>query len=553
MADWRPFGHLWVQDYMQGIVTVSREDQPPNRSRKQLPLIPRIPDWDPEDEIHYMQIPPLRVAVKAPDSTSVASFAKVWVDKHQCNGEPYSVLDDTIKMFYEVARGVGIKPTQFRHVFWKILGGKALNYYRDNVPTSYDFATLYWIIKAYFETDVNQATYHTDWSTLTLRSMQEKSPGKDRMEVLEELFRKLHNCQRALGRDYEGEVHGMTALKRAVRNDPAFDMALFSKANSLTQLQENLRSSLKIHTDRHASHQYVSTEVEGAIQSAVQTAMKQYYADRGYGQAGRGSVYPGTRGEGRGENSGRFRKDPAHFRRPGPRGQGQRQRGLGKCFICGDPKCRSWKHPQKEQEASKRRWEESERSAGRRIYHTAYEAYAQIFESSPDDEEDDEIPDPAAPQAALEYYEEEGEDIQEASAHYMEAATVDITAFHQAEALVNRLQDRSFEHRLTTAIPVGCAEVEASQFVLAPQPAEVYQGIIPDTGAAEFSTVGQRQWEALKRVIDLTLDTAQAGKARIRFGNGDFLTSLGATKVKTPLGEIIFHLLPTATPFLLCL
>jgi Reverse transcriptase (RNA-dependent DNA polymerase) len=561
VADWRPFGHLWIQDYMQGIVTIDRQAQPANRSRKQLPLIPRIPDWDPEDEIHYIQIPPLRVAVTAPELTTLASFSKGWVDKHQYNGEPYSVLDDTIKMFYEVARGTGVKPSQFRHVFWKLLSGKALDYYRDHVGGLYDFATLYWIIKTFFETDVNQATYHTDWSTLTLRSMQEKSPGKDRMEVLEELFRKLHNCQRALGREYEGEVHGITALKRAVRNDPAFDMALFIKADSLTQLQENLRSSLKIHTDRHAGHQYLSSEGQEASRFAGERATNQHYADRGYGQAGRGSVYPGTRSEGptrfnrfKSENSGRFRGDQAAFRRPGPRGQGPRQRGLGKCFICGDPKCRSWKHPQKEQDAAKRRWEEGERSAGRRIYHQAYEAYAQIFESSPDGEEDDEIPDPAAPQA-LEYYsEEEGQDSQEASAHYMEAATVDITAFHQAEALVNRLLDRSFEHRLTTAIPVGSAAVEASQFVLAPQPAEVYQGILPDTGAAEFSTVGQRQWEALKRVIpDLTLDTAQAGKARIRFGNGDFLTSLGATSVRTPLGRIVFHLLPTVTPFLLCL
>ncbi|WYZ42470.1 hypothetical protein EsH8_VI_000169 [Colletotrichum jinshuiense] len=84
--------------------------------------------------------------------------------------------------------------------------------------------------------------------------------------------------------------------------------------------------------------------------------------------------------------------------------------------------------------------------------------------------------------------------------------------------------------------------------------ASTFQGIMPDSGAARFSTAGYQQLLALQRDDpSITLDTSTAGNANIRFGSGDPLVSLGTTTVPTPFGLITFHVVPTNTPFLLCL
>jgi hypothetical protein len=60
----------------------------------------------------------------------------------------------------------------------------------------------------------------------------------------------------------------------------------------------------------------------------------------------------------------------------------------------------------------------------------------------------------------------------------------------------------------------------------------VYQGILPDTGAANVSTVG---------------------KASIKFGKGEATASIGTVQVSTEIGNIDFKVLNAPTPFLLCL
>ncbi|KAI0994393.1 hypothetical protein K3495_g13789 [Podosphaera aphanis] len=81
-----------------------------------------------------------------------------------------------------------------------------------------------------------------------------------------------------------------------------------------------------------------------------------------------------------------------------------------------------------------------------------------------------------------------------------------------------------------------------------------FQGILPDTGAAQVSTAGHEQFRALKMEDPLVqLDTATAGKAIVRFGKGTSVASIGSLKLKTPIGTITFHVLDTPTPFLLCL
>jgi hypothetical protein len=80
-----------------------------------------------------------------------------------------------------------------------------------------------------------------------------------------------------------------------------------------------------------------------------------------------------------------------------------------------------------------------------------------------------------------------------------------------------------------------------------------FHGIMPDSGAAGISSAGESQLLALqKRDPSIQLDTSTAGSNKIRFGKGMAIVK-GIVRVPTPLGTITFHVVPTNTPFLLCL
>ena len=75
---------------------------------------------------------------------------------------------------------------------------------------------------------------------------------------------------------------------------------------------------------------------------------------------------------------------------------------------------------------------------------------------------------------------------------------------------------------------------------------------MPDTGAAGLNTGGFPQFQALQKITNVQLDTSTASK-KVRFGPGDLVSSHGTYTVLTPLSNIVFHVLPINTPFLLCL
>jgi len=85
--------------------------------------------------------------------------------------------------------------------------------------------------------------------------------------------------------------------------------------------------------------------------------------------------------------------------------------------------------------------------------------------------------------------------------------------------------------------------------------ASKFQGIIPDTGASSISTARKEQVEALQREhnnLNILIDTSTASKHNVHFSKGN-ASSLGTIVVPTPIGTIRFQVLPTNTPFLLCL
>jgi hypothetical protein len=81
--------------------------------------------------------------------------------------------------------------------------------------------------------------------------------------------------------------------------------------------------------------------------------------------------------------------------------------------------------------------------------------------------------------------------------------------------------------------------------------ANTFQGIMPDTGAADVSTAGEPQVKALqKRFPKITVATSTAGQHKISFDNNLEIFSLGIIDVESLFGNVYFTIMPTNTPFL---
>ena len=78
-----------------------------------------------------------------------------------------------------------------------------------------------------------------------------------------------------------------------------------------------------------------------------------------------------------------------------------------------------------------------------------------------------------------------------------------------------------------------------------------FQGFLPDSGAAGKSSAGEAQVKALQQHMNLHIDTTGAGES-ISFGVTPAEIK-GTVVVDTLLGKIIFHVVSTNTPFLICL
>ena len=83
---------------------------------------------------------------------------------------------------------------------------------------------------------------------------------------------------------------------------------------------------------------------------------------------------------------------------------------------------------------------------------------------------------------------------------------------------------------------------------------DIFQGIIPDTGASGVLSAGEPQFKALYKIKpEVKVDLSRAGEHRIRFGKEDSIASQGTVDINTLLSIITFHVLPTNTPVLFCI
>ena len=418
------------------------------------------------------------------------------------------MFDDKVRIFLKACLSGHIKPSQFHAVFPRILAGRAEQYHVSNVDTEDTFAGAYGKLKVHFDTDANHQLYHKDWHLIEYTTIKREHPDKSPTEALELMFDKLQLCQRALGPAYAGGIPLRSQIIHACQRSPELAAALNKPAADPEEMMADLRATLAQYTAMNSQF--------------VADADDQYYLDRRYNNnhdrsRGRDNIRGGSFDRG---GRGSFRRN--NF--------GQRDKPWRKrCYICRKEGCWSTKHTDEEKRRMRSQYLSQCDVVGTAPTYNNLTAFLMDFEGH---EEGDHY-----------ILDENDDDIDE-----------DVTKDAQC---ITYLTDQAFLHHLTTqdVYSVKDNSTPATQFLIKDRYSRLtFQGILPDTGAANVSTAGREQLLALQREDPrVELDKQTAGQASIKFGKGSSVTSIGTTTVKTPIGIITFHVLDTPTPFLLCL
>lgn len=465
--------------------------------------------------IAYNQLPPVSIENTAPEPQAVATFAKLWDTKYAYSGAAYDVLDDKIRYFMTRARIAHIKPSQLHALVPMMLIGRAGDWFISQIgsqavtPT---FTEIYAQLKKHFDTEINRHAYYNDWTQMSFRGEIARNPTKNKMEVLTGLLDRMQLCQRALGPQVAGgDAQLRHNVERAVAGAQEFKMALFDESTSFEHLSSKLRSALQIDLNEQAQY------VQG-------NHVDSYYTDRHY--RGRGKRFDS-------QSSRRF-----------DTGQGSsgRREWKKKCYVCGKLGCFSTKHPQEDRDRAFKRYKDAQRFERKPVHRKEYQSYLIEYEGedpegkTSDEDEDEE----ETEEQFLQFFTSP-----HAPISIKDCATAAMTLANKAA--IHRLTYEREDDNVTPFDP-------PSQFLLDRYSRRVFQGILPDTGAAKCSTGGYEQYQALQHQDPtVQLDCSHAREESIRFGDGQKLDSLGTVTLDTPIGVIRFHIMPSSTPFLLCL
>ncbi|KAF7575713.1 hypothetical protein PtrM4_073370 [Pyrenophora tritici-repentis] len=201
--------------------------QPTNRVPNRPPELP----YDP-----YKTLPPRWSRNDRLDANTITQFSKLWDNSNKYTGNAYDLLDDKIKIFFSICWQVDIQEEQFHAVFPRILTGRAETFYIQVVERDDSFADAYMAIKNHFDHDVHHQHYYTDWTTTTFARTRTENPDKGLHEVLQILLDKLQLCQRALGKNFEGEDALRTTVINACRGVPRLRNNQFNPVTLLDPL-----------------------------------------------------------------------------------------------------------------------------------------------------------------------------------------------------------------------------------------------------------------------------------------------------------------------------
>ena len=137
-----------------------------------------------------------------------------------------------------------------------------------------------------------------------------------------------------------------------------------------------------------------------------------------------------------------------------------------------------------------------------------------------------------------------------ASGFFTEHSDGDLDGYNERQAFAY-LQDNKVKHRLTKQDPFEPLTTPSAFLVQHRYSSDKFWGIMPDTGAAGISTIGQAQFEALHKLFPELVVQPATGQS-VKFGKGS-ATASGYVIFPTILGDIKFFIVPSDTPALWCI
>ncbi|EKD20762.1 hypothetical protein MBM_01444 [Drepanopeziza brunnea f. sp. 'multigermtubi' MB_m1] len=431
-------------------------------------------------------------------SKPLSDLLKIYVDKDKkFGGSDYDVLEDKLLIFYNHCKMVGLpqEPSAYAEALSIMLKDQANTYFYTSLYNrSLGFGEMVNLLKMKFEIEESTQKYLSEWRETTFERTAAQHPEKTKLEALDVMINKLTLLQRNLPLTY----HDNKSIRDAL-------------LSAFTGEEDEINDSL--YTDRTYGGN---------------RAGRGYRNRRG---ARRGS-YRGFQGGGPSErsqfNSG-FQNGRGSYGAGGASGGGDITDKV--CYVCGKPFCWSTKHTKEERKIA---FDKFKRQA---YYMPEYEATKESY--------------------CVFLVHWEGQlalGIPPSLEHSIDIFHTSIRKINRGEVAA-KLTNLSTYYAFTKSdLYAPIPHVPPSECLLNERyDSEVFHGIILDTGAAFVSSAGEKQVEALKKLLlDLKINTPTTTRS-IRFGKEEPIVIKAIVDVNTPLGLITFSIVPANTPFLLCL
>ena len=361
--------------------------------------------------------------------------------------------------------------------------------------------------------------------------------------------------------NYKSDYNLRDQLVSACRGVPECKSVTIKLNSTFESVVSELRSAIGAELRCRQPNQYMTDD-----NSLDSIETDQFWTDRRYN--GNGNRYGNNKDGNRYGNSNRYgNRDGNGYssnNRYGSNGRGQHQKRFQKskkCFVYGKQGCWSTKHTIDERRKKQESWRRYAQATGKSTSRDDFEMFLVDFEGIDidsggyDDEQHNNFETwLKTHDTNRQHWTEHDTDQQHWTQYPTTYGTIDgprtVSILTEQAALHAFSKSDQFQPTHNTHNIHG---TPVTQFFLDRYSSIIFQGIMPDTGAAGVSTAGEGQFRALQQIMPITLDTSTAGQHRVRFGDNPDCLLTGITSVDTPFGTIFFQVMQTNTPFLFCL
>lgn len=467
----------------------------------------------------------------------ISALAKLIPDDAKYSGtdDPF---DQKFRMFIHQCQNSGIPKDYLSRALPSMLKGRALEYYIDNQQYLVGIPILDVRAKflAYFENAQARMNMLNEFNHITLKEWMKQNPDKTMTQNLDLMIARMRKLQYGLDQGYQNDLFLCQRLTLACETVPECRTACYAPAQSLSLYIDSIRAAT-------AGYDRTHPHPKGAETMLVD---RKFYRSGGKPPHSYQSNYQPNK-----QLTGVQPTPPRPSDKPfraSFKPHKMAWDNTKKCWVCGDPNCRSWKHPKEEREAATRH------------FMVEYEGE----DEAPADDDGDEVSDDEAhiTEADVAMTELGPIDAKTAYDHLVnESALHALGAGRNISEEGQKMHTPGFDQNVHVADsalitpPQNDVDVELkpmSVFVADTYHSERFYGIMIDTGAAYLSSAGMNQLLALQKQQVAELDTSKANTARFKYGKGRAY-SKGTVTLHTPIGVVAFHVVDADCPFLLSL